>query len=83
MKKSAIPCQLIFVLLFSFGCKKDNHIPARTGLSVKIDGTTWTGQVNTGIYDAQQNLTFITGANKTLTEQLQVVFVGNNTGIYN
>jgi hypothetical protein len=83
MKKSAISCLLLFVLLFSFGCKKDDPITTKPGLSVKIDGTTWTGQVNTGIYDAQQNLTLISGSNSTLTEQLQLVFIGNSTGTYN
>lgn len=83
MKKSAISCLLLFVLLFSFGCQKDDPITAKPGLSVKIDGTTWTGQVNTGIYDTQQNLTLISGANSTLTEQLQLVFIGNSTGTYN
>ncbi len=83
MKKSAISCLLLFVLLLSFGCKKDDPITAKPGLSVKIDGTTWTGQVNAGIYVVQQNLTIITGANTNLTEQLQLVFIGNSTGTYN
>jgi hypothetical protein len=82
MKKSAISCLLLFVLLLSFSCKKDDPITTKPGLSVKIDGTTWTGQVNTGIYDAQENLTMITGANTALTEQLQLVFVGNSAGTY-
>ncbi|MDO9254225.1 MAG: DUF6252 family protein [Bacteroidales bacterium] len=83
MKKITISCLLLFVLLLSFGCKKDDPITTKPGLSVKIDGTTWTGQVNIGIYDAQENLTIITGANTALTEQLQLVFIGNSAGTYN
>lgn len=83
MKKSAISCLLMFVLIISFGCKKDDPASSTPGLSVKIDGTTWTGQVNTGVYDAQQNITLVSGANSTLTEQLQLVFVGNSVGTYN
>jgi hypothetical protein len=82
MKKSAISCLLMFILAMSFGCKKDDTETSTPGLSVKIDGTIWTGQVNTGVYDAQQNLTLISGANNSLTEQLQLVFIGNSTGTY-
>jgi hypothetical protein len=82
MKKSAIACLLMIVLVFSFGCKKDDSSTPSSGLSVKIDGTVWTGQVNTAYYQSQQNVTIITGANTTLTEQLQVAFLGNSTGTY-
>lgn len=83
MKKSAISCLLMFVLVLSFGCKKDETAPATPGLSVKIDGTTWTGQSNGAFYSAQQNVTLISSSNTALTELLQLEFVGNSTGTYN
>lgn len=83
MKKSAISCLLMFVLVLSFGCKKDETAPATPGLSVKIDGTTWTGQANSAFYNAQQNITLISSSNTALTELLQLEFAGNSTGTYN
>jgi hypothetical protein len=83
MKKSVISYLVLFILIFSFGCKKDDSTTTTPGLSVKIDGTTWTGQVNTWTYVAQQNITLISASNSTLTEQLQVAFSGHTTGTYN
>jgi hypothetical protein len=83
MKKSAISFLLMFVLVLSFGCKKDDPATSAPGLSVKIDGTTWTGQANGAVYSAQQNVTLISSSNTAVTELLQLEFTGNSTGTYN
>lgn len=82
MKKTQLTMLMLVFLVFAFGCKKDDTETVTPGLSVKIDGTTWTGKVNTGYYDAQNNLTVIAASNTSLTEQLQLAFIGNSTGTY-
>jgi hypothetical protein len=83
MKKSAIACLLLVVLVTAFGCKKDDNGTTTPGLSVKIDGTAWTSGYNLSYYSSALNVTVITGSNATPQEQIQIGFVGNDVGTYN
>jgi hypothetical protein len=83
MKKSAIACLLMIVIVFSFGCKKDDSSTPAAGMSVKIDGTAWSGKINAAIYNTLQNVTMITSSNTSPAEQLQLGFQGQSTGTFN
>jgi len=82
MKKTSIAFCLLLVLAFSFGCKKDDDETSSPGLTVKMNGNSWTAQVTSAYYDPISNITLIVGANTSITEQLQLAFKGNATGTF-
>lgn len=83
MKKTSIAFCLLLVFAFSFGCKKDEAESPSPGLTVKINGNSWTAQVTSAYYDPISNITLIIGSNTSITEQLQLAFKGNATGTFN
>ena len=83
MKKTSIAFCLLLVLAFSFGCKKDDAETSSPGLTVKMNGNSWTAQVTSAYYDPNSNITLIVGANTNITEQIQLAFKGNATGTFN
>jgi hypothetical protein len=82
MKKSALAYLLLFALVFSFGCKKDDKESTTSGLSVKIDGSVWSPSINVGVYFTSMNTTMLTGSDVSTGSQLIIGFKGNDTGTF-
>ncbi len=82
MKKSALAYLLLFVLVFSFGCKKNDKETTTSGLTVKIDGTSWSPSVNVGVYFTAMNTTIVTGSDVSTGSQLMIGFKGNDKGTF-
>lgn len=82
MTRYLITSLFIAFLLTASGCKKDKDAEKDSPtFTVKIEGNNWSASNITGVYSAITETTTVAGISG-LTEQLQVIFPGRQTGSF-
>ena len=83
MKNHALIPILLVILVFTFGCKKDNasdNSPA--SYSVKVNGNAFAVSLMVAEYMPSGNLTAISAAASNKTDFISIQFIGSATGTY-
>ena len=86
MRKTLLLTLTALLMFTSFSCKKDSDdntiLPATSGFSAKVDGTTWTATIFLALRSTTANDIEITSTSGVASEQMDLIIKGSGTGTY-